>query len=214
CSGFLYAITTASKFIETGTHKKVLVVGSDKMSSVIDYSDRNTCVLFGDGAGAVLLEADEDGYGILDSKLYSDGSNFKHLHMVAGGSLNPATEETVKARQHFVYMAGKNVFKVAVIKMAEVAEEMMTRNHLKSEDVRWLIPHQANKRIIEATAERMNVGMEKVVMNINKYGNTTCGSIPIGLAEVEHTLKRDDNLILCSFGAGFTWGGVYVKWKG
>jgi 3-oxoacyl-[acyl-carrier-protein] synthase III len=212
CSGFLFGLVTASKFIETGTHKKILVIGSDKMSSVVDYTNRNTCILFGDGAGAVLLEANEDGYGIIDSKLYSDGSGVNFLHQVAGGSLNPATEETVKAKQHFIHMEGKNVFKVAVMKMAEAAEEMMTRNKLNADDIAWLIPHQANKRIIEATAERMNLPMEKVVMNIQKYGNTTCASIPICLSEISNKLKRGDNLVLCSFGAGFTWGGVYVKW--
>ncbi len=212
CAGFLYGLTVASKFIETGTHKKVLVVGSDKMSSIVDYSDRNTCVLFGDGAGAVLLESNESGMGIIDARMYSDGSGRKYLFQDAGGSLNPASKETVEQRRHFISMDGKSVFKIAVVKMAEVAEEMMKRNQLTANDVAYLVPHQANKRIIEATAERMGIGMEKVMMNIQNYGNTTCASIPLCLTEWESKLKKGDNLILCSFGAGFTWGGIFLKW--
>lgn len=212
CSGFIYALTVASKFIETGTHKKILVIGSDKMSSIVDWTDRRTCILFGDGAGAVLLEPDTEGYGIVDSRMYSDGSGQPHLYQVAGGSLNPATEETVKNRQHHITMNGQAVFKLAVVKMADVAEEMMMRNHLAPEDVAWLVPHQANKRIIQTTAERMKVGMDKVMLNIERYGNTTTATIPICLDEWETKLKKGDNLILTTFGAGFTWGGIYTKW--
>lgn len=212
CSGFIYALNTASKFIESGAHKKILVIGSDKMSSIVDYTDRNTCVLFGDAAGAVLLESTAENYGIMDSRMYSDGSGVKYLHQVAGGSLNPATTETVANRQHFIQMDGKGVFKYAVVKMAEVAEEMMKRNNLKPEDIAFLAPHQANKRIIEATAERMGIGMDKVMLNIHKYGNTTCASIPLCLSEWENKMKKEDNIILTSFGAGFTWGGIYIKW--
>jgi 3-oxoacyl-[acyl-carrier-protein] synthase-3 len=212
CSGFIYALTVASKFIETGTHKKVLVIGSDKMSSIVDYTDRNTCVLFGDAAAAVILEPDTDGFGVIDTRMYSDGSGQPALYQKAGGSLNPATKETVENHMHHITMNGKAVFKVAVVKMAEVAEEMMKRNNLTSADIAYLTPHQANKRIIEATAERMGIGMDKVMLNIHKYGNTTCASIPNCLAEWEPKLKRGDNLILTSFGAGFTWGGIFLKW--
>ncbi len=212
CSGFLYAITTASKFIETGTHKKVLVIGSDKMSTVLDYSNRNTCVLFGDGAAAVLLEPDTSGNGVIDARLYTDGAGLKYLHQSGGGSLNPSNFDTVELRQHYMHMDGKPVFKIAVVKMADVAAEMMERNNLKAEDVAYLVPHQANKRIIEATAARMGVGMDKVMLNIEKYGNTTCASIPNCLTEWESKLKKGDNLILVAFGAGFTWGGIYLKW--
>lgn len=212
CSGFVYSLNVASQFVVNGTHKKVLVIGSDKMSSIVDYNDRNTCVLFGDAAGAVLLEPNNDGLGIIDCKMYSDGAGKKHLYQIAGGSLNPATEETVKARQHSIYMEGPPVFKVAVIKMAEVAEEMMLRNNLKPEDIAYLTPHQANKRIIEATAERMGIGMDKVMLNIQRFGNTTCASIPNCLAEWENRLHKGDNLIITAFGAGFTWGGIYLKW--
>lgn len=212
CSGFMYGLNVASKFIEAGTHKKVLVIGSDKMSSIVDYTDRNTCVLFGDAAGAAILEPNTEGYGILDARMYSDGSGVKYLHQVAGGSLNPASKETVEKRQHFVYMDGKGVFKVAVVKMADVCLEMMQRNNLTSADIKYLVPHQANKRIIEATAERMGLGMEQVKLNIQEYGNTTCASIPICLSELESGLIKGDNLVLTSFGAGFTWGGIYLKW--
>lgn len=212
CSGFIYGVNTASKFIETGTHKKILVIGSDKMSSIVDYTNRNICPLFGDAAGAVLLEPDTEGYGILDARMYSDGSGKKHLYQIAGGSLNPASAETVEQKQHYITMDGKGVFKLAVVKMAEVAEEMMKRNDLKAEDIAFLAPHQANRRIIEATAERMGIGMDKVMLNIQKYGNTTCASIPLCLSEWESKMKKGDNIILTSFGAGFTWGGIYVKW--
>jgi 3-oxoacyl-[acyl-carrier-protein] synthase-3 len=213
CSSFIYALQTGSKFIETGTHKKVLVIGSDKMSSIIDYSDRKTSILFGDGAGAVLLEPSADETGIIDAKLYSDGSGKKYLYQPAGGSLVPASIDSVTNKQHFVSMDGQAVFKVAVVKMAEVAVEMMTRNKLNSNDVAFLVPHQANKRIIEATAQRMGISMNKVMLNIQKYGNTTSATIPICLAEWEDQLKKGDNLILTTFGAGFTWGGVYIKWS-
>lgn len=212
CSSFIYALQTASKFIESETHKKVLVIGSDKMSSIIDYTDRKTSILFGDGAGAVLLEPTEDDNGIIDARMYVDGSGKKFLYQPAGGSVLPASFDTVLNKQHFVSMDGQSVFKVAVTKMADVAEEMMKRNNLTSEDVAFLVPHQANKRIIEAAAERMGVGMEKVMLNIHKYGNTTSATLPLCLAEWENQLKKGDNIILTTFGAGFTWGGMYVKW--
>ena len=213
CSSFIYALTTASKFIESGAHKKVLVIGSDKMSSIVDFTCRKTAILFGDGAGAVLLEPTTDGTGILDSRMYSDGSGKNYLYQPAGGSLMPSSIETVTNKEHFVVMDGPAVFKVAVIKMAEVAAEMMERNHLTSDDVTFLVPHQANKRIIEATANRMGVSMDKVMLNIQKYGNTTSATLPLCLAEWEHQLKKGDNLILTTFGAGFTWGGLYIKWS-
>jgi 3-oxoacyl-[acyl-carrier-protein] synthase-3 len=213
CSSFIYALTTASKFIESGAHKKVLVIGSDKMSSIVDFSCRKTAILFGDAAGAVLLEPTIDGTGILDSRMYSDGSGKKFLYQPAGGSLMPSSIETVTNKQHFVVMDGPAVFKVAVIKMAEVAAEMMERNHLTSDDIAFLVPHQANKRIIEATANRMGVSMGKVMLNIQKYGNTTSATLPLCLAEWEHQLKKGDNLLLTTFGAGFTWGGLYLKWS-
>ena len=213
CSSFIYALTTGSKFIETGVHKKVLVIGSDKMSSIMDYTDRKTSILFGDGAGAVLLEPTTDGTGILDSKMYVDGSGKKYLYQPAGGSLVPATIESVTKKQHYVEMDGQAVFKVAVIKMADVAEEIMKRNDLTAENVAFLVPHQANKRIIEATANRMGVSMDKVMLNIQKYGNTTSATLPICLAEWENQLKKGDNIVLTTFGAGFTWGGLYIKWS-
>ncbi len=212
CSGFLYALTTGAKFIEAGTYKKVIVVGADTMSSIIDYQDRNTCVLFGDGAGVVLLEPNEEGLGIQDSILKADGSGAPHLHMKAGGSLKPASHKTVEAREHYAYQDGKAVFKVAVKSMAGVAHEIMERNNLTADDVRFLVPHQANKRIIDATANRMGVGTEKVMLNIERYGNTTAGTIPICLWEWEKQLKKGDNLILAAFGGGYTWGSVYLKW--
>lgn len=213
CSSFIYALTTATKFIETGTHKKILVIGADKMSSIIDYTDRATSILFGDGAGAVLLEPTNDGTGILDSRMYSDGSGKKYLYQPAGGSLHPSTIETVTNKQHFVAMDGQPVFKIAVIKMADVAAEMMERNNLQADDIAFLVPHQANKRIIEATANRMGISMDKVMLNIQKYGNTTSATLPLCLAEWEHQLKKGDNLVLTTFGAGFTWGGIYLKWS-
>ncbi len=212
CSSFIYALTTASKFIEAGTHKKILVIGSDKMSSIVDYTCRKTSILFGDGAGAVLLEPTTDGTGIIDSRMYSDGSGKNSLYQPAGGSLMPSSIETVTNKQHFVSMDGQAVFKVAVIKMADVAEELMQRNDLTADSVTYLVPHQANKRIIEATANRMGVGMDKVMLNIQKYGNTTSATLPLCLAEWEHQLKKGDNLVLTTFGAGFTWGGIYLKW--
>jgi 3-oxoacyl-[acyl-carrier-protein] synthase-3 len=213
CSSFLSALHTASKFIESGTHKKILVIGSDKMSSIVDYNCRKTSILFGDAAGAVLLEPSEDETGIIDAKLYADGSGKKHLYQPAGGSLIPASLDSVVNKQHFVTMDGQAVFKLAVVKMADVAEEMMQRNELKSEDIAFLTPHQANKRIIEATANRMGIGMDKVMLNIHKYGNTTSATIPLCLSEWESQLKKGDNLILTTFGAGFTWGGMFVKWS-
>lgn len=212
CSGFIYSLVTASKFIESGAYKKVIVVGADKMSSIIDYTDRATCIIFGDGAGAVLLEPNTEGLGVIDSILKSDGSGAQYLHQKAGGSRRPASHDTVDRREHFVYQEGQAVFKFAVTNMAEVSAEVMVRNHLKPEDIAWLVPHQANKRIIEATAQRMQLPEEKVMLNIHKYGNTTSGTIPLCLWEYESKLKRGDNLILSAFGGGFTWGAVYVKW--
>lgn len=212
CSGFLYALTTASKFIESGSYKKVVVVGCDKMSSIVDYTDRTTCVLFGDGAGAVLLEPNSDGLGIMDYILKSDGSGGEFLKMKAGGSLHPASYETVDAREHFVYQDGQPVFKKAVKSMADVSEEIMKKNNLSSDDIAWLVPHQANKRIIDATSRRMGVGDEKVMLNIERYGNTTAGTIPLCLWDWEDQLKKGDNLVLAAFGGGFTWGSIYLKW--
>jgi 3-oxoacyl-[acyl-carrier-protein] synthase-3 len=212
CSGFIYALTTASKYIESGLYKKIIVVGGDKMSSIINYEDRTTCIIFGDGAGAVLLEPSNDGNGIIDAILRSDGSGRIHLHQKAGGSAKPASKETVEAKEHFVYQEGQSVFKFAVTNMAEVSAEIMEKNNLTSEDVAWLVPHQANKRIIDATAQRMGVGPEKVMLNIQKYGNTTNGTIPLCLWEWESQLKKGDNLILAAFGGGFTWGSVFIKW--
>lgn len=212
CSGFLYGLTTGSQFIETGRCKKVVVVGCDKMSSIIDYTDRATCIIFGDGAGAVLLEPNNEGLGVVDSILRSDGSGCQYLHQKAGGSRRPATKETVEAREHFVYQEGKAVFKFAVTNMADVSAEIMERNHLTSDDVAWLVPHQANKRIIDATAHRMGLDDSKVMLNIHKYGNTTSGTLPLCLWEWESRLKKGDNLILSAFGGGFTWGAIYLKW--
>jgi 3-oxoacyl-[acyl-carrier-protein] synthase-3 len=212
CSGFLYALSTASKFIETGSYKKVIVVGTDKMSSIVDYTDRSTCVIFGDGAGAVLLEPNYDGLGIQDSILKSDGSGREFLHMKAGGSAKPASYKTIDAREHFVFQDGQPVFKAAVKNMADVSEEIMKKNNLLADDVAWLVPHQANKRIIDATARRMGVSDDKVMLNIQKYGNTTNGTIPLCLWEWENQLKKGDNVILAAFGGGFTWGSIYLKW--
>lgn len=212
CSGFLYALTTASQFIETGKYKKVIVVGADKMSSIIDYEDRTTCIIFGDGGGAVLLEPTDDGMGIQDAILHSDGSGEPHLHMKAGGSRNPATAETVANKEHYVYQEGSQVFKFAVTNMAEVAADIMAKNQLTADDVSYLVPHQANKRIIDATAKRMGIGDDKVMLNIERYGNTTSGTIPLCLWDYESKLHKGDNLILAAFGGGFTWGAVYLKW--
>lgn len=212
CSGFLFALTTGSQFIETGKYKKVLVVGADKMSSIMDYTDRSTCIIFGDGAGVVLLEPNTEGYGVVDSILKVDGSGRKYLHQKAGGSVKPPTHETIDAREHYVFQDGQPVFKRAVAGMADVSVEIVERNNLKSEDIAWLTPHQANKRIIDATAERLGLAPEKVMLNIQKYGNTTAGTIPLCLWEYEKQLKKGDNIILASFGAGFTWGAIYLKW--
>ncbi len=212
CSGFLYALTTGAAFIESGRYKKVVVVGVDKMSSIIDYSDRTTCIIFGDGAGAVLLEENKEGNGILDSILRTDGAGRQFLHMKAGGSVKPSTVETVLAKEHYVYQEGQAVFKFAVKGMADVSYELMQRNNLSADDIAWLVPHQANLRIIDATASRMGLPKEKVMINIQKYGNTTAGTLPICLWEWEKQLKKGDNLILAAFGGGFTWGATWLKW--
>ena len=212
CSGFLFALTTGAQFVENGTAKNVVVVGADKMSSIIDYTDRTTCVLFGDGAGAVLLQQDEGDCGVIDSLLHSDGAGGDYLCMRAGGSLRPASHETVDAKQHFIFQDGQPVFKAAVTSMADVSFEVMQRNNLTADDVKWLVPHQANLRIIDATQRRTGLPAEKVMINIQKYGNTTAGTIPLCLYDWEGQLKRGDNLILAAFGGGFTWGSVYLKW--
>jgi 3-oxoacyl-[acyl-carrier-protein] synthase-3 len=212
CSGFLFALTTGAAYIESGRYKKVVVVGADKMSAIVDYSDRATCIIFGDGAGAVLLEASPNGNGILDCIMKSDGSGAKHLHMKAGGSAKPATVETVLAKEHFVYQEGQAVFKFAVKGMADVSYELMQRNNLTADDIAWLVPHQANLRIIDATAHRMDLPKEKVMVNIEKYGNTTAGTLPLCLWEWEKQLKKGDNIILASFGGGFTWGATWIRW--
>ncbi|WP_295801340.1 beta-ketoacyl-ACP synthase III [Mucilaginibacter sp.] len=212
CSGFLFGLATGSQFIESGKHKKVLVVGGDKMSSMIDYQDRATCIIFGDGCGAALLEPDTEGNGIIDSVLKSDGSGVPFLHQKAGGSMRPTTHETVDNREHYLYQEGQSVFKFAVTNMAEVAAEVMERNNLKADDIAWLVPHQANKRIIDATAVRTGVSPDKVVINIERYGNTTNGTLPLCLWEWEDKFKKGDNIILAAFGGGFTWGALYLKW--
>ena len=212
CSSFIYSLITASKFIETGTYKKVIVVGADKMSSIVDYTDRTTCVLFGDAAAAVLLEPTTEDVGILDSILRSDGSGAFHLYQKAGGSVKPSSHESIDAKEHFVYQEGQPVFKFAVTKMADVSVEIMKNNNLSSEDISWLVPHQANLRIIEATARRMGIRREQVMVNIQKYGNTTSATIPLCLCDWEKQLKKGDNLILSAFGGGFTWGSIYLKW--
>ncbi len=212
CSGFIYALSTGSQFIATGKYKKVVVVGADMMSRIIDYTDRTTCVIFGDGCGAVLLEPTTEEVGIMDFVLKSDGNGAVYLHMKAGGSLKPASLETVDKKMHYVFQDGQPVFKHAVYAMAEVTVAVMEKNGLKSEDVAWLVPHQANKRIVDATASRMGIGDDKVMMNIERYGNTTAGTIPLLLWDYEKRLKKGDNLILSAFGGGFTWGSVWVKW--
>lgn len=212
CSGFLYSLVTASQFIETGKYKKVLVVGADKMSSIINYQDRATCIIFGDGGGALMLEPNTEGLGIQDSKLRSDGIGAQYLIMEAGGSRRPPSHETVDAHQHVVKQEGATVFKFAVTNMSEIAAEVMNQNNLVPDDIAWLVPHQANKRIIEATASRTGIPMERVMMNIEKFGNTTNGTIPLCLWEYEKQLKKGDNLILAAFGGGFTWGAIYLKW--
>ncbi|HAO14120.1 MAG TPA: 3-oxoacyl-ACP synthase [Tenacibaculum sp.] len=212
CSSFLYAMSTASRYIESGRYKKVLVIGADKMSSIIDYTDRATCIIFGDGAGAVLFEPNSENLGLQDEYLRSDGIGREFLKIEAGGSILPSSEETVKKGQHFVHQEGRTVFKFAVSNMADVAEKMLVRNHLTKEDIQWLVPHQANKRIIEATANRVGLEEKKVMMNIHKYGNTTSATLPLLLADYEEDLKKGDNLIFAAFGGGFTWGAIYLKW--
>ena len=212
CSGFLFSLTTGATYIESGRYKKVVVVGADKMSAIIDYTDRTTCIIFGDGCGCALLEPNEEGLGIQDSILRSDGSGRDFLGMKAGGSVKPATHETIDANEHFAHQEGPTVFKFAVTNMADVAAEIMERNSLTSDDVAWLVPHQANKRIIDATASRMGVDSDKVMINIERYGNTTNGTIPLCLWEWESKMKKGDNIILAAFGGGFTWGSVYLKW--
>jgi len=212
CSGFLFGLVTGSQFVETGKYKKVLVVGADKMSAIVNYEDRATCILFGDGAGAVLLEPDTDGFGVIDSILKTDGSGAEYLCQKAGGSRRPPSIESVTNKEHYAFQEGATVFKSAVTNMAGVADEIMKRNNLKSEDVAWLVPHQANKRIIDATASRMGVGEEKVMINIQKYGNTTNATIPLVIWDYEKELKKGDNLVLAAFGGGFTWGSIYLKW--
>ena len=212
CCGFLYALTTGAQFIETGKYKKVVVVGADKMSAIIDYTDRATCIIFGDGAGAVMLEPTTEQVGVMDSILKSDGNGAEYLHMKAGGSARPATSETVAAKEHYVYQEGSAVFKFAVTNMADVSADIMERNNLEGDDISWLVPHQANKRIIDATARRMGITDEKVMLNIERYGNTTAGTIPLCLHDYEPQLKKGDNIILAAFGGGFTWGSVYLKW--
>lgn len=212
CSGFLYSLTTGAALIESGRCQKVIVVGADKMSSIVDYSDRSTCIIFGDGAGAVLLEPNDQGFGVLDSILRSDGSGMCHLHMKAGGSLRPATFETVANKEHFIYQEGQAVFKFAVKGMADISAELMERNNLTGQDIAWLVPHQANKRIIDATASRMGLSSDKVMINIERLGNTTAATIPLCLWEWESKLKKGDNLVLSAFGGGFTWGATWLKW--
>jgi 3-oxoacyl-[acyl-carrier-protein] synthase-3 len=212
CSGFLFALATASQFIETGRYKKIIVVGAEKMSSIVDYTDRATCPIFGDGAGAVLIEPVEEELGIIDLILRSDGSGRIHLHQKAGGSVKPASHATVDAREHFIYQEGQPVFKAAVSNMADTAVELMKKNNLTSDDIAYLVPHQANMRIIEATGKRMGLPSEKVMVNIQKYGNTTAATLPLLLWDYENKLKKGDNLILATFGAGFTWGAIWLKW--
>lgn len=212
CSGFLFCLTVGTSLVESGRYKKVIVVGVDKMSSIVDYTDRTTCVIFGDGAGAVLLEPNEEGYGIKDSLLRSDGSGRNFLHMKAGGSLKPSSMETVQAKEHYIYQEGQSVFKFAVKGMADISYELMERNQLTADDIAWLVPHQANLRIIDATANRMGLSKEKVMINIQKYGNTTAATIPLCLWEWEKKLNKGDNIILAAFGGGFTWGATWVKW--
>lgn len=212
CSGFLYALATGCKFIETGKYKKVIVVGTEKMSSIVDYTDRAVCPIFGDGAGAVMLEPTTENIGIIDEILLSDGAGRVHLHQKAGGSVKPSSFETVAAKEHFIYQEGQPVFKWAVSKMADVSVEIMERNNIKPEDLAWLVPHQANMRIIDATANRMNLDKKQVMINIQKYGNTTSATLPLCLSDWEPLLKKGDNIILSAFGAGFTWGAIYLKW--
>lgn len=212
CSGFLYGLQTARAYIQSGLYKKVIVVGADKMSSIVDYEDRATCVIFGDGGGAVMLEPTNEEIGIIDADLHTDGSGRVHLHQKAGGSVKPASHETVDAREHYIYQEGQAVFKFAVSKMADTSKEMMDKHNMKPEDLAWLVPHQANLRIIEATARRMGISPDQVMINIQDFGNTTDGTIPICLHQWEKDLRKGDNIILSAFGGGFTWGAIYLKW--
>ena len=212
CSSFLFGMSTASSYIESGRYKKVLLIGADKMSSIINYKDRSTCIIFGDGAGAVMFEPNMEGLGLQDEYLRADGSGREFLGMEAGGSILPATHETVDADQHYIFQDGRTVFKFAVSNMADVAEKIMARNNLKDTDVSWLVPHQANKRIIDATAKRMGLDASKVLMNIERYGNTTSATLPLLLSDYESKLKKGDNLVFAAFGGGFTWGSIYLKW--
>ncbi|MEN8788599.1 MAG: beta-ketoacyl-ACP synthase III [Flavobacteriaceae bacterium] len=212
CSNFLFGMSTAARYIESGRYKKVLLIGADKMSSILDYEDRTTCIIFGDGAGAVLFEPNTEGLGLIDEHLRSDGNGREFLKIEAGGSLLPASEETVRQKQHYVFQDGKSVFKFAVSNMADVAAKIMERNGLDHDDVSWLVAHQANKRIIDATAKRMGLDSDKVMMNIHRYGNTTSATLPLLLADYEEQLKKGDNLIFAAFGGGFTWGSIYLKW--
>jgi len=212
CSGFLYGLATGASFIESGRYKKVVVIGGDKMSSIIDYTDRTTCIIFGDGAGCVLLEPSTEDVGVVDALMRSDGNGECYLHMKAGGSRLPASAETVAKRQHYVYQEGAAVFKFAVTNMAEAAAQVAERNNLTPDDITWLVPHQANKRIIDATAQRIGINDSKIMMNIERYGNTTAGTLPLLLWDYEKQLKKGDNLILAAFGGGFTWGALYLKW--
>jgi len=212
CSGFLFALSTGVRFIESGAHKKVIVVGADCMSRIVDYQDRSTCIIFGDGAGAVMLEPNIEGFGVQDVLLKSDGSGYNYLHMKAGGSAFPATHETVDAREHYIFQDGQPVFRMAVRGMSNVISELLDRNHLEKADLDWLVPHQANIRIIQSIGEFLNFPSEKVMVNIQKYGNTTAGTIPLCLWEYEPQLKKGDKLILTAFGGGFTWGAIYLTW--
>ena len=212
CSGFLFALTTGAKFIESGMYKKVIVIGADKMSAIVDYSDRSTCIIFGDGAGGVLLEPNSEGNGVIDAILRSDGSGREFLHMKAGGSLKPATPETVANKEHFVFQDGKPVFKAAVTGMVNTVNQVLARNNMTTEDIDWLVPHQANMRIIKSVGDMLDFPMDKVMVNIHKYGNTTAGTLPLCLWEYESQLKKGDNLMLTAFGGGFTWGSLYLKW--
>ena len=212
CSGFLFGMSTAARYIESGRYKKVLLIGADKMSSIVDYTDRTTCIIFGDGAGAVLFEPNLEGLGLQDEILRSDGVGRDSLKIDAGGSILPPSNQTIADKQHFVYQDGKTVFKFAVSKMADVSEKIMQRNNLTGDDVSWLVPHQANKRIIDATSRRMNLPQDKVMLNIHRYGNTTSATLPLCLFDYENQLKKGDNIVFAAFGGGFTWGSIYVKW--
>jgi len=212
CSGFLFGMSTAARYIESGRYKKVLLIGADKMSSIVDYTDRTTCIIFGDGAGAVLFEPNLEGLGVQDEILRSDGVGRDSLKIDAGGSILPPSNQTIADKQHYVHQDGKTVFKFAVSKMADVSEKIMQRNNLTGDDVSWLVPHQANKRIIDATSRRMNLPQDKVMLNIHRYGNTTSATLPLCLFDYENQLKKGDNIVFAAFGGGFTWGSIYVKW--